>query len=241
MKWAESRTGKTVDKPIGEAKPNIFEDDDGKIRNLFPCLLQDEFKTHENVSYWNGFHLLTVLGFSTLLIGLFLTVPQHDVVKSPEYWYELIIAFILLAPLNLVLKLLQNCNTSFKIRSIISFKTFLRLSLVTVLGFVVPYCFYYLIWTICLGFNPPMPFSSACGYPMLPLLLSALWFEFPKDLRTDKVFQKRIQFFILSIAWSGAIKFQYQFLSTLFKKLPIQLQWLMAIILPVIRYLNLFK
>lgn len=205
---------------------------------LFEFLLEREFKILDHVSFWNSLYIFAVLGISILYSCFFLLIPQHNTIENPEYWYELplIVSFVL-GPYS-VLAYVQECYISFGLRSFLTVRTATNLFLALSLGFSVPYCFTYLIWTVSLGFNHPVPFVVFCGYPMQVLFSLILWFEFPYELRNDKEFRKRLKMYMLTNIWVIVIHLQYAGFSTLFTSLPTELQWLLAIIIPISRKMN---
>ena len=212
------------------------------MKSLFEHFLVEEFRILENVSYWNGCYIFLILAISLLYSSLLLVIPQHNAIESPEYWFELIFIYISVIPLSLITILVQKCWICLRMRFIASLGTTLRLFFAVVLGFNIPYCLSYIIWTLWLKYNPPMPFAVvAGGYPMMIFCLGILWFEFPLELRFDKVHRKRICSFILSLLWTMAtMSFQFRVLAILFRNIPKELQWIMAIVLPISRQFNLF-
>ena len=209
------------------------------MSRLFEFLLEKEFKILDHVSYWNGLFIIAALVICIMYSCTLLIIPQHDVIQSPQYWYELIIIFTVVYPVYNVLGSMQDCYISFGTASILTSRTAAHLFLASAMGFNVPYCLCYLIWTIGLGYNPPIPFAVFCCYPMVIVFCVVLWFEFPHSLRTDKKYRKRLQVYLSSFTWSLVVHFQYSGLSTLFTALPFELHWILAIIMPTLRYLNL--
>lgn len=206
---------------------------------LIEFLLEKEFKELDCVSYWNGFYIFAVLIISITYSCCLLVVPQHDAIKHPQYWYELALTTSFVFPLYAVLGTLQECNIYFGVNSMLTIRTAVNLYSGMALGFSVPYCLCYFIWTHCFGFNHPIPFVVFCAYPMTISFCIILWFEFPCALRNEKIFRNRLQYYMLSNLWVLVIHFQYALLSTIFTALPSNFQWILAIILPMIRYINL--
>ena len=143
-------------------------------------------------------------------------------------------------PVYCVLGNLQECYISFGIESMLTARTAVNLFLSSALGFTVPYCSCYIVWTILFGYNHPIPFVVFCSYPMVVLFSVVLWFQFPYALRIDKVYRKRFQVYMLSFIWCMVINFHYYGLLTLFTALPLNLNWILAIIMPTLRYFNLY-
>ena len=155
------------------------------MSKLFNLLLEKEFTVLDKVSYWNGLHIFTFLVICIAYNCLLLIIPQHDVIKEPKYWYELMFIYTSAIPMYGVLGTLQECYIYFGIDSMLTASTSVRLFLASAIGFVVPYCLYYLVWMIWLGYNPPIPFAVLCCYPMVILFCIVLWYESCVELRDD--------------------------------------------------------
>lgn len=209
------------------------------ISTLFQFLLEKDFKVLNNVSYWNGLYIFAALGICILYSSLLLIVPQHDIIQHSQYWYEPMFIFISVFPIYNVLNTLQDCYISFGIDSLLTFHTVFNLFLATSLGFCIPYSASCVIWAILLGYNPPVPFAIVLCYPMMIIFSVVLWFQFPCNMRADKIYRKRLQIYLSSFLWTIYIHFQYAGLSTLFTALSVELHWILAIIMPISRYFNL--
>ena len=141
------------------------------MSKLINLLLEKELKILDKVSYWNGLHIFTCLIICIAYTCLLLVIPQHDVIKEPKYWYELIFIYTSAIPLYGVLGTLQECSINFGIDSMLTATCSVHLFLASAIGFVVPYCLCYLVLTIWLDYNPPIPFAVLCCYPMVILFL----------------------------------------------------------------------
>jgi len=172
--------------------------------------LQHEFQILDNVSYLNSLYILASLAICTTYACILLIIPQHD-----------------------------DCYIAFGIESMLTTRTLRNLFMASAIGFVFPYCISYLVWTILLGYSPPIPFVVLCCYPMVAVVCIVLWFEFPYVLRKNKIYRKRIQMFMLSFIWWFVVNFHYIGLSMLFTALPVKLHWILAIIMPTLRHFNL--
>ena len=206
---------------------------------LLKSLLQTEFQILDNVSYWNCLYLFASLAICTIYACILLIIPQHDVIKEPKYWYELIFIYVSTIPIYCTLANLQDCHIAFGIESMLTFRTLRNLFIASAIGFVFPYCISYVLWTTLFCYNAPVPFVVLCGYPMVTLVCIVLWFEFPCVLRKNKIYRKRIQIYMLSFIWWFVVNLHYIGLSMLFTALPVKLHWILAIIMPTLRHFNL--
>ena len=67
-----------------------------------------------------------------------------------------------------------------------------------------------------------------------------LWFQFPPSWRTDAAFRKKAKFILLAHMSFLVMSLQYWFFSWTFYAMPLQYQWVLAIILIFNRELNNF-
>ena len=209
------------------------------LTTLFEFLLEKEFKDIGEVSYCNSLFIFVILIISIIYSCLLLLFPQSDTIKYPEFWYETTLIFPSVLSVYYVLSIIQECNICFDVKSLLSLRCFLKIMFTILLGFTVPYVLCYAVWTIWLGYNHPIPFVLLfCAYPMAILTNVILWYEFPNNLRQNKIFRKRLQAYMFSNVWYLIIHFQYFGLSAIFTSLPYKFQWIMAIILPMFRYVN---
>ena len=90
---------------------------------------------------------LLILAFVILLSFPTILIPQHDGIKSPEYWYELMINVNLTFNLSWVLAVIYDGKNILRINSITVFRSCLRLYAASVLSFDAIYYISHLIWT----------------------------------------------------------------------------------------------
>ena len=208
------------------------------MKILLQHVFKNEFEIQDNVSYWNGFYIFAILIYSVLFSSITLVIPQHDTIKHPQYWYELMYMHSLWFPANRLLHFYQSCSFVFKMPSMITLGATFRLFLATTLGFIAPYVMSYIIWTLILDYNHPMPFNVICGYLSSISFDIMAWFEFPINLRKDKIFRKGLKAYMLLNIWDIFEHLVYAGLAILFVCIPSHLQWILAIIMPILRYLN---
>ena len=189
-------------------------------------------------SLWNGIFMIPVLLLSILLSFPILLFPQHNSIELPEYWYESSIITCLSAIVTLSLETLISIKYYFEVPSMVSFRVFIRLYFVTAMFWMFTSCLTYFFWTVCLGYNVPMPFTLL----LIPIIFIAqyltLYFLLSRNQLVSSHIKKRIKPFMISRVWVNVVELQYQGLSFLFVLLPFELQWILAFVLPVIREVN---
>ena len=76
-------------------------------------------------------------------------------------------------------------------------------------GYNITYLGIYIFWTVNMGYNFPMPFLMLpCGWIAVSSLLLAVWFGFPRELRGDHKFRKRLKAYVLYLAISYTYPYQ---------------------------------
>ena len=117
----------------------------------------------------HGLHILSVTGLCVLFASPIILIPQHDAIKYPEYWYELLMTFSLTYPIQWTLCAIIDNHFLLHIKRLASPKAIVVLAFTTALTFSLIYCGLYGFWTYYLGYNFPMPL--ACWISLLiPIL-----------------------------------------------------------------------
>ena len=119
----------------------IVESCEGKNNN------NENSATETNkVDYKNMFTVVLVLLSCIVLAAPTILIPQHDTIMHPEYWYEGMINFHLTYPLHWLCIVYMNNKLVLRVESLVSFKSFAILYVVTVLSFDITYTTAYLVW-----------------------------------------------------------------------------------------------
>ena len=84
-----------------------------------------------------------------------------------------------------------------------------------------------------------MPFSGyITGYIVFMFFMIRLWYQFPLHLRINPNFRKRLQAQFCYFLWLSVLVLQVMVLSKVFTIIRIDLQWIMAFVLPLVREFN---
>ena len=120
----------------------------------------------------------------------------------------------------------------------ISARFFLRMYFISIIFVCIFYVVYFLIWTVGLGYNPPMPYSLLLGYTQCLAQYMTLLFVLPKPLIEGYEFQKKLRAFTISRLVALCIDVEYNVCTFLFTFLSSQTQWILAFLLPYLREIN---
>ena len=151
------------------------------------------------ISYWSGLHVFSILCCSGLAMSIMTLIPRHDSMADQSYWFEI---NILTATVYFIMtaRMVVDFIVLFEKSSLITIRFFLKNYFATFLTWIVGFCITYIIWTIILEHNHPMPFTGAIlQFPtklasvlFLPLMLLrdfALEDETKKKLKSFLWFQ----------------------------------------------------
>ena len=189
-------------------------------------------------SYWNFMFCPFMLVLCICFVSPVILVPQHDGLLCPDFWYELMINANLSFCLALTLVVFYDIKTVLNMSSIISKWSYLKMYLVLVLSFDILYCILCFTWTNGLGYNYPVPFSSVTMYITSAIYFTCIWYQFPKDMRCSNTEGTRIKSFCYLYLYSAFVSIQISGMRKVFAKVPSHLQWIMAFLLPTLRYIN---
>ena len=190
---------------------------------------------------WNSLYVIIILVSSILVTMPATLFPLNNAMKHPEYWWEIIIPLALGLSAYDSLNMVFECEMIFTFETSKSFKVCLRSYSINFLTTIMTFVLCFIVWTVWLGNNHPIPFLGGIIFVVLSITQCiALWFQFPSQLRGKRNVRNRIWTFLLYRLWFRFYAVQALGLKTMMVMLPLQIQWVMAIILPIHRELNLW-
>ena len=221
--------------------------------------LQRKSKIHENNNVQpNSKHVLTNLISNCKTLGwIFLSIvcmillclilsspitliPQHDVFRFSEYWYEAFFIVNLSYSLTVSLKTVIDWKMIVKINSSDNFKFFLKSYVMLVMLATIPGLVYQLIWTEMLRFNSPTPLRGIVGYFAYYINQILIWFILSSEERAkDETVKRYKSFIVYKFIISFFITFLKDFITIVFKKIRYEYQWIFAFVLPLQREMNI--
>ena len=170
----------------------------------------------------------------------FCLFPAHDLVKYPEYWYEILYHSSIYVCVDFVFwtylaGLLMNMRSLQRIKTIAIVST---LGVGTMVVFIIST---YYVWTKALSYNYPIPFF---GYTVTfvgrIICCIEIYLLTPVALRSQEGFQKRMKHYLqLLLAVNILVSF-YQLLLFALSTFQGQFQPVIALILPVTREIGIW-
>ena len=179
---------------------------------------------------------------SLLVVSILTLIPLHNIITSPEYWYETMLQ-TLASCLIWVSYFVLNTSSWMNIKRIKEFRHCASLLLNIILTFVFSYSFLFVLWTYGLMYQWPLPYSGfVCFSITLVTGYISIWFRFDLKWRKNKLFRWRLKFFLLALAFSDAVGnlIYSKIIMKMFLIFPQQYQWSISIILPIVREINIW-
>ena len=190
----------------------------------------------KTVTYWNGLHIFGILGICALVISFQTTIPRHNSLLQPDYWFE--ISF----PAGMAIFLMTTTMTMTYIILVgshwfLSVHLFFNIFILLFCFWLTLYCASYIIWTYFLEYNHPMPFIGPISYyPVHLLSIMVFWILLPMNRKMGNKFKVRQKQFIFYRLLLTIIFLANEILSTIFTALgDTELQFVVAILIQLFK------
>ena len=191
------------------------------------------------ISHWNIFHVFSILAVSVVFLSPWTLIQRTNSIIYQTYWFELnfcVAILLLLVAGNEVLKM----STYFNEKSLKSVNVLLKMYLLYLTIWLVPYMIAYLIWCLLLSYNWPIPYLGYNFFITLTAFPFSFWLILPWSLRSKEEFRKNVKLY-LQYSFVGLMMGGLrEVVSVLFKTLPSYLQFIVAFILPILKNLDTF-
>ena len=232
-----------VEKAIGKnlnARRNLEEFVDAKI-----TIKKEEIIAKTNLT--NVGHKYIIMRWFPALIGCLFSfstitlVPYHNVIEFPEYWYEVMFPGCFGFCVPLVYYSIIKCSIIMDFPDLLVPTTTISIFLTTMITAMLTVVVSYLVWTLYLGYNCPLPFIVyIAGYLAWVQLMLRIWYKFPKHMRKDTVSLERLKSYYYYILCECTVDLQFVAIQVFLSKMSQELQWITAIIVALTRELNCF-
>ena len=189
-------------------------------------------------NFGNAWYGLLALSICLMGSSGVASIPLHNIVLYPEVWYDVIIpsapfTFLLACTVVVRTRIILDCRGQKMKRIFADLFCSATVAMSLLLGVL------HLIWTTILGFFEPVPFKChILAYSALVTLVIRSWYVFPKQLNMDEGSQKRLRAFVYFLSWTYTIPLQLIGVSKVFKETPPSIQWLLGLVLPLIKEIN---
>ena len=196
--------------------------------------VQDINDTSRNASYWHCLYSFLILAGCIINTFIFTSIPRHNSILYPEYWYESLFCIIFSHSLRDSCVHIVELYIFTKERCLLKKMHLTKVFTICSASFAVPYCISYISWTLYLGYNHPMPFA---GFLVLigdvSIYMVAFWFLFPAQLRTEYEIKRQSLAYLSWRLWFTAQIILKEILSTV-AHLD-SWSWILPILIPLVR------
>lgn len=213
--------GQGMMKIIGKGAKGIFVIDfekDGNVTSGLYCILIS----------------LVVISLSVPLT----IVPQHNILKFPEYWPEYWLNYLVIL-LAYASNHVFDCFLVMNNNDMFSIKIFVGMYANLLGAMMLASLMINVIWIYVLNFHPPIPcFGIMLRSVAFVVNCTVLWFQHPITLRSDLCFRKRLKSYLVMRVVRQCMFQAYVKSAILFEMVPAKFQFVLAFALPILRYGN---
>ena len=186
-----------------------------------------------------------VYGLGTVLLptipSFFCTlIPWHDAMESQKYWYEQALKFVFCLTPFLAAHAVIKSSLCINVKFIKNVRNILTTWLVFGSLWFICQILLYWVWARILEYNYPVPLNCyIVGMVLKIAMFVRIWYMFPIRMRSHFKFQKRLMSLILATIINQCMMLEYAVITKLFLKFSGKQQWVIALILPLIREFNI--
>ena len=186
-----------------------------------------------------------VYGLGTILLpttpSFFCTlIPWHDAMESQKYWYEQALKFVFCLTPFMAAHAVIKSSLCINVKFIKNVRNFLITWLVFGSLWFISQILLYMVWARVLEYNYPVPLNCYIVGTVLKIALFVrIWYMFPYEMRGCIRFKKRLISLILATIINQCMMLEYAVITKMFMKFSGNHQWVIALILPLIREFNI--
>ena len=210
---------------------SIFDNEDVKYPEKEDDLVLLKNCYHQRNECGAFFSFLGIIAFCILFAIPYTIIPRHNSIVDQSYWIEVLLP-VYLSFLLSAGSILLDMILFFEEKALKSVKVYLKMFFVIVVPCTILYIASYILWSLVLGFNHPLPYLAIiCLLPTWGILPFAHWFILPKNLLEKEDFRKKLKTYMFFFLWFVLMVFQNEVLSFLFANAPTGSQFLVVFLL----------
>ena len=205
-----------------------------KRSKLFEDIINNRASEHEKDDYKGVMKsLIGGMLFSYFVLCFLTLVPMTIKDYLGAWWWEHPFHVPLVAGY-----IIHDCSYWMNLTSIKTGKTFLILIVIGGIALAAVLGLLGLVWYLC-DFVYPVPFFGIIGgYTIVFGQYLGLWLVFPRSWRESESFRKRLMYFYIATTFSPIPVIEYAMIGAGLVYLDPSYQWIIAILLPVLRHVN---
>ena len=232
---ANSSKIKTLINPKENDKLCSYNKSDCFMRLEQKIFLLDYDKKGSARSGFYGMLIILLVTISSMPLTL---IPQHDILLYPKYWPESIFA-----PFAISAFLASNfVFDSFLIlgsENLSPLKMFASLFFWNSIPRMILQLTINIVWIYAIEKSPPVPYIGYVTHTIGMLTISfGFWLQHSKIERKTRNFRKRFTWYLFMRLIRIVINTSYNFVAKMFEKVPPRFQVGLALVLPIMRYIN---
>lgn len=180
-------------------------------------------------SYWNFMNFIFIIIFCILMTSPLILVPQHDSIKNPEYFYEVIIAVQFSFSLSVTLYRMMICKILFNMDCFVSIRAFFLMYCTLVLAMISLSIGSFMVFVLYLHYDPPLPFTGLIGYLSYYFSFIAIWFSIPHEERIKCQIRKQFKVYVTyRLLHTLFLRVGYDLIEMIFKNASSDIQWIIG-------------
>lgn len=181
--------------------------------------------------------LFGIIAFCVLFIIPWTTIPRSNSIIHQSHWMEAILPattvfFVVAGVMYLSL------TTYFKEEALETKSIYTKVYFMYLITFILLYISSYLLWSIYLQFNHPLPYLALLIMPVHMICAAGIRFILPPHLLAKQDIQHKLHVFILFYLWQQLSIILREILSFLFANPPFGAQFLVPLMVAAARELD---
>ena len=219
-----------------DSEKNVHEDKARTRKKIFHAIIQNHVTKYSWIDHI--FYPMAIIFISILFCVPFCLLPAHDLVKHPEYWYELLFHGSHYAIPNTWFCTYMACSSS-NLTYFFQLKPLIVLFLGAIATVILITVSSNYVWTKILSYQHPIPFNAL--FLLVALFIShctITWYIIPRSWRKNREIKRRMIFVVGYIMSIIVHVFAYQILVVVIERIRGPYQPVIALVFPVTRELT---
>ena len=157
-------------------------------------ILSEEKAQKQYQNSWQ--YISSVIFVSCATFVVMTVVPTTDIIRFPEYWWELMVQWSFGYHLMRLIFYSVHCRAVLNYPNISSPRSMLTLFIFSAATLIIYSCVVHLIWTTYLGYYEPMALNVYLeGLIGRAALMVAVWYQFPTTWRNDPNKRRQLKYY----------------------------------------------
>ena len=184
----------------------------------------DNSKVGSKFDIINSFRTIIISAIKILVISVLFTIPWTVIPRTnsiiyQSHWWEVLIPMTTFIVLSAAAQALH-FKTWFKEPTLMSINNCFAIYFMNLIPYTALYTFSYVIWSVFLQFNHPLPNLGLIMIPTYMIWAIGLWFILPSYLLAKNDFRQKLKTYMIYMLWQQLANIQKEVLSNLFKVFP---------------------